>query len=307
MVFRQVHGGLLPTSCARRVVVRFARFQLLRSDQMLVCEVASAQPHRRFPSVSQLRRGIPPLEGEQVQIHRVPATFHDTDQSVPCSACDSVDKALGTGLSLVCGRARACDQQPEGAADGEVVRRGGVPLHPPPHERKKGRQSQGEGGEANPTPQLHETPLHGTSPRRTAQNFALFPHSLEISIFFLSGGLLVELSPRFKAVDHLMCTFGTPEKPKRALWVGHGLAPLPFHEKSPSEREERTTFATEWGKNAIFWAPLGPPPSHPPTLQAPLFQGLGPRPSFFIFLIFHCLLHFPFFLFIVIGLCCVRS
>ena len=54
------------------------------SDQMIVREVALAQPHGGSPSVSQLRRGIPrsffpPLESEQAQIHRIPATFHDTD------------------------------------------------------------------------------------------------------------------------------------------------------------------------------------------------------------------------------------
>ena len=184
----------------------------------------------------------------------------------------------------------------------EVVRRGGVPPSPSSSpKKKKKRPPLGEGGEANPTSQLHETPLHGTFLRWTAQNFALFPHSLPFSIFFLSGGLLVELSPRFKAVDHIMCTFGTPEKPKRALWVGHGLKPRPFHEKSPSEREARTKFATERRKKRDFGGPLGPPPSHPPTLQAPLFQGLGPRPSFFIFLIFHFLCIFLSFLFIVVA------
>ena len=105
---------------------------------------------------------------------------------------DSVDQALGTGLSLVCGRARACDQQPEDAADefgfwggeggGEEVR--GTPSPSSTPKKEKERPSPGEGGEANPTPQLHETPLHGTFLRWTAQNFALFPHSLLFSIFF---------------------------------------------------------------------------------------------------------------------------
>ena len=33
----------------------------------------------------------------------------------------------------------------------------------------------------------------------------------------------------------------TPEKPKRAFWVGHGLEPRPqFHEKTQRQREERS-------------------------------------------------------------------
>ena len=34
----------------------------------------------------------------------------------------------------------------------------------------------------------------------------------------------------------------TPEKPKRTLWVGHGLEPRPqFHEKTPRERRKNET------------------------------------------------------------------
>ena len=106
----------------------------------------------------------------------------------------------------------------------------------------------------------------------------------------------MELSPRFKAVDHLMCTFGTLEKPKRALWVGHGLEPRPFHEKSPSEREARTIFATEWGKTRFFGPPplraTTLPPSHPPT-----FSGFGPLPKFFSLLSFFIFCLFSFFSF----------
>ena len=42
----------------------------------------------------------------------------------------------------------------------------------------------------------------------------------------------------------------TREKPKRALWVGHGLEPRPqFNEETPQkEREERTKFAAEQEK-----------------------------------------------------------
>ena len=56
----------------------------------------------------------------------------------------------------------------------------------------------------------------------------------------------------------------TPEKPKRKLWVGHGLEPRPqFHEET-SERE-RTKFAAEKGKKPDI---LGSPPLRPPTLRA---------------------------------------
>ena len=47
-----------PCSASRRTLLRVYN-SIVRSDQLLVCEVAFAKPQSRFPSVSQLRRGIP--------------------------------------------------------------------------------------------------------------------------------------------------------------------------------------------------------------------------------------------------------
>ena len=87
----------------------------------------------------------------------------------------------------------------------------------------------------------------------------------------------------------------TPEKPKRALLVGHGLEPRPqFHEKTPLRREkkERNLRQGDEKKNAKCWAPHPPPPSGP---RPSLFLGLGHHlPHLVIFLMFHFLNIFPF-------------
>ena len=54
LVIRQLHGEVFFESSYAACV-----YNSVGSDQMLVLEVAFAQPHGGFPSVSQLRRGIP--------------------------------------------------------------------------------------------------------------------------------------------------------------------------------------------------------------------------------------------------------
>ena len=70
----------------------------------------------------------------------------------------------------------------------------------------------------------------------------------------------------------------TPEKPKRTLWVLHGLDPRPqFHEKTLQEGKKSQNVSGE-RKSVKFWAshPSGPLPVGPTSLfGAELFQGLG--------------------------------
>ena len=53
------------------------------SDQMLLREVALAQPHGGFPLVRASARDLeipfPPLEDERAKTHQIAAPFHDTD------------------------------------------------------------------------------------------------------------------------------------------------------------------------------------------------------------------------------------
>ena len=80
----------------------------------------------------------------------------------------------------------------------------------------------------------------------------------------------------------------TPEKPRRALWEGHGLETRPqFHEETQREKKERH-LRRKRGKTREV---LGPPPfgaptpwclhpssthpSCPPTLRAHTFSGFG--------------------------------
>ena len=83
----------------------------------------------------------------------------------------------------------------------------------------------------------------------------------------------------------------TPEKPKRALWVVHGLESRPqFHEKTPRERQEKNEHcgSREKTKSEI----LGPPTLRGPTLWAH-FSWNGASPSFFILFLF-IYVHFSF-------------
>ena len=89
VVFRHLLEGFLLTSCARRVVVRFAISQLTPSSVLTrcssarslwpshTCQPASARGQPASARDSQIP--FPPLEGEQAQIHQTPALLHDTD------------------------------------------------------------------------------------------------------------------------------------------------------------------------------------------------------------------------------------
>ena len=126
-----------------------------------------------------------------------------------------------------------------------------APIHP------KKRHSRGP----LPAPDLLRR-IFCAGPRQTtpptAENFALSSLS----------GVLSWNCGRDSRTSHKM----TPEKPKRTLWVVHGLEPRPqFHEKTP-QRDEKTTFAAEKGQKArnvglpTRWAPHTP---FSPTLRAP--------------------------------------
>ena len=105
---------------------------------------------------------------------------------------DSVDQALGTGLLLACGRARACGQQAEGAADefgfwggGEVRRRGDVP--PPQRKKKEATIGGGRGGKPNlPTPR---DPPPRDLPPLDRPKFRSFPSFTPFFDLFFSLGV----------------------------------------------------------------------------------------------------------------------
>ena len=136
---------------------------------------------------------------------------------------------------------------------------------------------------------LPDRPSPGPPFPRTAQNFRhLFLLSPPIPLFFLFLVVFfVELWRRFKAMARPNCTFGTvrnpsqhkmtPEKPKRAIWVGHGLDPEPqFNEKAP-DTEKKSELGTRRGqkkREILGLQPFGHPPSgSPPFGQSP---HLGP-------------------------------
>ena len=89
--------------------------------------------------------------------------------------------------------------------------------------------------------------------------------ALRVSRFL---GLRLSGSPAFRGFHRM-----TPEKPKRALWVVHGLESRPhFHEKTTRGKQKARNFGPSPIGSPRFLG--GPHPSAPPPLGAPTLRTL---------------------------------